>query len=471
MIPDNGRRFTWPPAWAAPALHDIRRDLALWRGDMTREPDYPKDAVHVPIPADIATASADLLFAEPPVVKAITGDDTATHMQAVIDQIVNTSDMLPVLAEAGEIASATGGVYLRVGWDVSITDRPVAQVVDPDAAIPTFSLGVLREVTFWTDITDGDDTYRLLEDHRPGVIEYALFKGSDMLGQRLPLDSIPETAHLAAVVDAESTVQTGTSRLTALYIPNMRPAKRWRRTPMAAFGRSDYDDVRHLFTQADTVMGSWMRDIRLARARIVVPSDYLTPLGGGRGARFDITDEVFTGLPGMTLEESGGPIVRQFDIRVTEHQDTLHALTDIILRRAGLSQSTFGEQEGVETATGVKAKQQLSTRTRAKKLIYWRAALIELARVLTDVSATVYGTAPVPTDVRLDAGFPVETQVDADEAARTAQAMLTAQAASTATRVRLLHPDWSSERVNDEVAAIHVEFGTGPAGSPDLTRL
>lgn len=471
MIPDDGQRQEWPPANIAPAIQQISNDLALWRGDMTWDDNYPADSIHVPLPADIAAAHSDLLFAEPPIVKAsLDNQDTERDQaQATIDPLFNDPMIHATLLEAGEIASAAGGVFVRVGWDAGLLDKPVLEVVDPDAAVPTFTLGYLTTVQFWTEYNHDRDTYRFVEEHRPGEIEYALFKGGSRLGRRVPLDEIPETAHLAPLVNDESVIKTGTNRLTAVYVPNMRPAKQFRRTPAAAFGRSDFEGARHLFSQADMILGSWMRDIRLARARIVVRSDFVTPLGFGQGAEFDVAQEIFTTLP--NLPDGEGMTAHQFAIRVDEHKKSLSELTDIVLRKAGLSQSTFGEQEGIETATGVKAKQQHSTRTRQKKVMWWRPALAHLVRVLADVNAAVHGGKPLPDGLHLDVRFPTETQVSAEEAARTAQLLKNAQAASIETRVRLTNPAWDSETVKEEVARIHAEEGIGPTVDPSLTMM
>lgn len=469
MITDDGQRQEWPPAPIAPAITQISHDLALWRGDLTWDDNYPSDAIHVPLPADIAAAHSDLLFSEPPIVKASNAptEQEREHAQHIIDPLFNDPMTHAALLEAGEIASAAGGVFIRVGWDANLLNKPVLEVVDPDAAIPTFTLGYLTSVQFWSEYTHNRDRYRFVEEHRPGEIEYALFKGDSKLGRRVPLTDIPATSHLAQLVDADSVIKTGTQRLTVVYIPNMRPAKQFRRTAAAAFGRSDYEGVRHLFTQADMILGSWMRDIRLARARLVVRSDFVTPLGFGQGTTFDLEQEIFTTLP--NLPDDLGMSAHQFAIRVAEHKSSLKELTDIILRRAGLSQSTFGEQEGIETATGVKAKQQHSTRTRQKKVMWWRPALAHLVRVLADVNTAVHDGQPLPDKVHIDVRFPTETQVSAEEAARTAQLLKNAQAASIETRVRLTHPTWDSQTVREEVDRIYLEEGLGPTIDPSIT--
>jgi len=53
--------------------------------------------------------------------------------------------------------------------------------------------------------------------------------------------------------------------------------------------------------------------------------------------------------------------------------------------------------------------------------------------------------------------FPPKVQEDTLELAQTAQALKSAESASIETRVRLVHPEWDGDRVNDEVDRIRDE--------------
>jgi hypothetical protein len=450
----------------------------LWRGipdELTEQDDYPSHAVHVPLPQDITEASADLLFGDKPTARVPgKGDDTDTPerraQQEVVDHVYNTPHMQATLLEGAEVASAFGGVYLRVGWDAQLTDRPVAQVIDPISAVPVFRFGRLASVTFWTDYETRRDTYRLLEEHTPGRIEYALYKGRQVeLGQRVPLEEVEAVAHLARIVDAGSGVNTGTDRLTAIYVKNQAPNRLFRTGQLREYGRSDFAGAEHLFTQLDGIYGSWMRDIRLARARLIVDEQLVEPLGGGRGAEFDEDREVFTTLEIPGSDKGGLITPTQFAIRVEEHRESMLETTALILRRAGLAESTFGAAEGLETATGIKAKERMSVRTRAKKIGFWRTALAELIMTLADVNSFVFGGARLTTEP--DVRFPKEAQLDLDSLAGTLSQLRAAQAMSVETMVRMVHPDWDSQTVNDEVARIKQENGLTEVGSPDLTNL
>lgn len=433
--------------------------------------------LHVPLASDIATASADLLFAEPP---RITVEDTAA--QARLDEIVNTPAVHSALLEAAEVAAALGGVYLRVVWDGDVRPHAMLDAVDADAAVPEWRWRELAAVTFWQtlDGTDGATVLRHLERHEPGRIVHSLHMGTDEeLGRPIPLTEHPSTAWAADLVDADGAIGTGTPRLTAGYVPNVRPSREWRGTPaLKPLGRSDFDGSEPLLDALDETYSSWMRDVRLAKARLMVPAGYLTPNGPGQGATFDDDQEVFTELNMLTGRGEGSPPITpsQFAIRVREHRETAEQITHDVLRAAGYSASTFGETNGAATgvtATEVVDRRELSETTRDKKTRYWSAGLGPITGALLDVDRHVFGRPGAVLDTDPAVSFGDQAQPDPEKLARTAQALLAAEAASTDVRVRMVHPEWDDDQVDAEVAAIHAESGRNvpdPAtwrGAPD----
>lgn len=73
--------------------------------------------LHVPVAADIATTSADLLFAEPPGILLPKGGakgQTDHPAQGRLEEIMNSPATHSSLLESAELASAHGGAYERV---------------------------------------------------------------------------------------------------------------------------------------------------------------------------------------------------------------------------------------------------------------------------------------------------------------------------------------------------------------------
>ncbi|WP_066931414.1 phage portal protein [Streptomyces sp. NBRC 110611] len=477
-LPENGA--PWPPREWSTAYREIRVDDAWYSGDRTRLADVYRHAprredgrrrlwarhrhhqpgqrdtrLHIPLAADIATTSADLLFSEPPV---FTVDTPAT--QCRLDELTEAGGIANTLLEAAEVGAALGGVFLRVTWDASLVERPLLTVMHPDTAAPEFRFGMLTAVTFWRKLT-GDDTtatvWRHLERHEPGRIVHGLYRGTDnQLGTRVPLTEHPATVSLVDSLGPDGdTIATGIDALTAAYVPNIRPNRRHRGSPL---GRSDFQGgVHDLFDALDETWTSWLRDIRLARARLIVPDGYLRDHGPGRGASFDDDREIWQSL-NIPPTEAAGITLSQFAIRVAEHQSTADAIVQQAVRSAGYSVQSFGLGDvAAATATEVTARERRSMITRDKKSRYWQAPLADMLHVLLMLDRALFTPSVVPERPRVVFGDSVSE--DPQSVAQTLSLLQQAQAVSTDTKVRLLHPDWDDTAVQAEVDRILAETG------------
>jgi len=425
--------------------------VARWFWGAPTPPHQKRTKLHVPVASDIATMSADLLFSEPPEVVA---DDQATR--ARLEALM--PELHPRLLEGAELGAALGGYYLRAVWDTAVSPMPWLDVVAADAAVPEWRWGRLSAVTFWRVVEPEDDKNRCLvhlERHEPGAILHGLYRLDDgEIDRVLPLDAHPATTGLEPVVD------TRIRRLTAVYVPNQRPNRDWRRDPVAApLGRSDFaGPVLGLFDALDETWSSWLRDIRLGKGRLVVPSGYLQDLGPGRGAAFDLDREVYE--PVEALDDGAGLHITatQFAIRVAEHRDTAAELLTAILRATGYSAQSFGLSGDVAmTATEVAAKERRSLVTRGRKTLYTRVPLGDALEMLLALERARFGS-PVPVErPRIEFGDSVAP--DPRALAETADMMRRAEAASTYTLVKLLHPDWEDVDVLAEVDRIRAEGG------------
>lgn len=437
-----------------------------------------RSRLHIPLAADIATLSADYLFGEAPRVvfpgdRSKDGSSERDQLQDRAEKVINTARFHSTLLEAGEVSAALGGAYLRLVWDRERLKAVGAEAVHADAAVPTFRFGQLEEVIFWSELPKGSDetvVYRHLENHRRGVIEHGLYAGtSDRLGKRVPFEDRSETAWLAApgVTNDLAEIPTNVDGLTAAYIPNMRPNAQFRRTPgLQLLGQSDFAQITQLFDAVDEVWSSWMRDIRIAKARIVVAQEYLQSSGFGQGARFDYDREVYEGMNTLTGPngQGFGFHAHQFQIRIEEHAGTVRDLRDQAMRSAGWTPASAGGQgDGLRTATEIHADERLSERTRDKKSNYWKT-LSPFFLTWMQLDAVVYGGAQ-PQD-EPEFRFPAESQVDLEKMARTTSLMRAADAVSVETAVRMHHPEWDGDTVNTEVARIYREKGIGTAADP-----
>lgn len=411
--------------------------------------------LHVPLAADLATGSADLLFAEQPVVTTET-EDTAKRER--LDLLLEAMRWESLLPEAAEVGAALTGVFLRVCWDTDVSPYPFLTQIHPDAALPEFKFGRLSAVTFWKVIQrDNSTVWRHLERHEKGRILHGLYQGTDSnIGKAVPLTE--STATNSITVDAEGGITTGSDFLTAVYVPNVRPTRRWRDDPIGSnLGRSDFDSLEPEFDALDETFTSWMRDVRIGKGRIIADQTALESSGPGQGAMLDLDREVFVGLNIMGADDKAPLTPQQFEIRAADHEATIMWIMQAVVRSAGYSLQTFGlgEDGAAVTATEVSSRDRRSMTTREKKTRYWTPELVHILTALLDVDKQVFN-GPGRID-GLKITFPPSVQPTQLELAQTAQALKVAQAASTETLVRMTQPDLDDIAVTEEVAKIMAE--------------
>lgn len=432
---------------------------------------------HVPLAGDLASMSSSLLYAKPPALSYPDGAKASTSMQTYIEDLIDDG-LHATLLEHAELGAAHGGGYLRVVWDEEVADHTWIDAVPADNAVPQFRYGKLMAVTFWQVIQDtGSKVVRHLEKHVPGqnTILHGVYEGDQKtLGRPMPLTDFEETAHLADLLTDGNAIVFDQPKdaPSVVYIPNMRPNRIWRDLGAAArpLGRSDYSGVEGLMDGLDEVYSSWMRDVRVGKARLIVPPSYLDNLGRGKGSAWEPEREVFTPLNMLAGGTDSGMITQvQFNIRYQEHSATALGLIEQIISQSGYSAQTFGMQgEVAPTATEVDARERKSDITRGKKINYERPGLMDIIYGQMSIERDVFGRTDLeplrPAVEFQDVSMPNTAQV-----AQTIAALRGVEAMSVQIAVQTAHPDWGKDEVKEEVARIQKETADGAAARAQVT--
>ena len=426
-----------------------------------------KAKIHVPLAADIAATSADLLFGEEPRFTCYDEktEDGDTPAQQRLDELVEVNGMHGKLNEAAESASALGDIYLKLNWDAEGDTAPGLTVVQPDSAWPEYLLGRLKGIHFFSLLKyeqQTKKTYRVYELYTPGMIYMKVFCGDDKnLGSE-----VQNTEYLAAL-GFESEIKPPIDDMLAVHIPNIRPNRAYRDLPL---GRSDYDGLRGLMDSLDETMSSWIRDVRLAKARTIVAAEYLRRKSkdmfkdGEYTYEFDEDVETLVALD-INPETPGanGLTLSQFAIRANEHLETCKNLIRDIVTTSGYSPQTFGIdiQGSAESGTALHIREKKSFSTCGKKQAYWTAPLQKIMTAMLRLDAKLYNTAGVDADVTVSVHFADNSANDISTVAQSLHMLHSAQSASIEVRVRMLHPDWNEKKVMEEVERIKDEYGLG----------
>ncbi len=388
--------------------------------------------------------------------------------QAWLDELIDDGFHTRLL-EAAEMCSALGGVYLRIVWDTSVSDKPWVQPVPADVGVPAFSYDKLRAVTFWRVLEDnGTDVVRHLELHVPqqNQIIHGVYQGDQSdLGEIVPLSDFPATARVFNDLqgDTLNLPDLPFDASTVVYVPNIRPNKVWRDLGPQAWplGRSDYWGVEPIMDNLDEAFSSWMRDIRLAKSRLIVPPEYLDNIGRGKGAVFEPERQVFSPLNMLHDNPGSAPSIteNQFKIRWQEHKESCQEFAFRIVQEAGYSPQSFGDYAGgALTATEIEARERTSLMTRQKKIRYWRPCLQDIIYSLMCVSRQYFGMTAI-TPERPELVFPPVALPDVQVMAQTVASLAGAEAASKRTLVAMAHPEWDDEQISEEVQLILSEVG------------
>lgn len=465
-LPESGDKVPFPPAeWAT--MRDSQAEWSVWYGGnmadlatfyserATEQPGsrfWARAAqnaraviVHVPIVADIAQINAHLLFGEEVKVR-LPSVPADSPQQARLDMLLEVNRAAALFGEAAEVASGLGGVFLKVDYDMALADYPILTIVQPDTALPEFRWGRLVRVTFWRVVAAGEkEVWRHLEYHDASSVQHGLYRGTpDDLGMRIALESHPTTRGLQ-----EYTV---TDDLNVVYIPNMLPNRRHRGE---AWGQADCADCVPLLEALDEAYTSWVRDIRLAAARIVVPEEYVdVNLSGTNKTTFDLEREIFMPVAMDPTQERDRLLVVQPDIRHDAHYQTCLDLMVRILSAAGLAPQTMGLGRDVlaSAASGValKIKERKTLMMKARKERYWGQALEYLLYRMLVLDAQVFDSGMLPLKPTLEFGDSYAP--DLAEVATAVELLHRGDAASRRVRLELVHPDWEEEQYAAEEA-------------------
>lgn len=430
--------------------------------------------IHSPLAGNLASLSSDILFGEAPTTRLIVGGvkvDSAA--QTLLDGLMNSDEAQVAMQRAGEYSAGIGAAAFSWAWDKDIADKPWMQAHAADAIIPEFRSGRLSSlITFDTYAGTGDTVWRHLQSHESGFIVHGLYSGKrDKLGSLVKfgskgapsnLDYIPGIAN--AVLEGETVkVPTGTKLLTAQMMLNL-PTRSYRREGVLSnMGRADTEGAEGFLDAHDETWSSWLRDIKLARARLIVPDSFLEGKGAGNGAYFNEYAEVFTGLDGLSLGDDmkNSIIPQQFDIRWEAHHKSALAEVAEVLQHAGYNESSYGDAGGSDnTATEVIDRTRRTERTRDKKARYARMALNGMARAGLELHVAVYGSVTGYEAVKpenLEVVFPEVSQIDPEKQARTIQFLRASKALSIDTAIRMQHPDWDEKEIGAEVEKIAKE--------------
>ena len=419
-----------------------------------------KVKLHVPVAADIASVGASMLFGDAPRYTIFDESlgDTEEESQARLDKIISVNGFNMLLGESAENGSAAGDVFLKCRYDQQNATEPIIDAIRGQDALPEYRLKKLVCIHFFSTLKvdrKSGKIWRVYERYEPGSIYTMVYYGdSASLGTEKP--------ELLDDLGLEEEVKTPVSMMLAAHIVNMKPSRVWQTDDK---GRSDIEASRDLLDSLDEIYTSWMRDIRLAKSRLIVPAEYLRKRPDkldGSTYTFEFDEDVETLVALDIMNDKNMQITpSQFAIRSEEHAKAYERTLRDIISTAGYSPQTFGLdiKGNAESGTSRRIMEKKSFNTNTKKQGYWRHPLEMFLTAVMHLDKALYGNEALHDDDSVKVEFSDPSANDPIEIASAVNMLHNAQAASTETLVKMLHPDWNEKKVQEEVQRIFSEQG------------
>jgi hypothetical protein len=436
-----------------------------------------RDAMHVPLAGELAAASANLLFSETPNIFTAAYDkndpsyDKNDPSQERLQAILDANSFGSILLPAAEICAAYGDVYVKINWDAELSPFPILSVAPPTSAFVKYKFGIPAEYYFLSYASISETAGKwTFERYASGEIVTETYEGvADGIGQKTD----------------EQIAGTDVNKPLAVHIPNILPNSA---TGSQDFGKSDIYGVIPLLDALDEAYSSWLRDVRLGKARLIVPKEYLrikrNPLEDNQNIwHFDKEDDLYVAMDVDTANTASPITLSQFNIRSNEHSALIDELLNRIISASGYSPQSFGlEISGQsESGTALSLRLDQTQKTKAKKAAYWKSRLEYILSALLETDNAVFGqkhagtahsvfSALLPAE---KAASSVSVEIKGDKnyfigIADTLNQLNGAGAVSTYTKVQILHPDWDDEQINEEVGRIQAEQGLTVDNPEDL---
>ena len=401
--------------------------------------------LHCPLASDISNISATSLFGESPLIRY-----KSEKSEEELNNMLIGSDFYNKIAQGAEICSALGGVYIKISYDIDLSIYPILQAVSPELVFPTFKFGMLQKADILVSVYEKseNEVFRLFERYEKGQIINLLYKGTnDNIGKSVELTTIQETSDLQPVINLN------VDELLIIYVPNRLPNRLTKTSP---YGRSDYQGCESFFDAIDETFSAWMLDVQIARGRLHVPNGMIK--SNGDSLKFNIDALVYQEIEDVNPLHQQSIHTTQFDIRAEQFEKTAINLINIAVSISGYSLQSFGlgVDGKAESGVALNIRERKTMQTTAFKQTYWEQSLLSLLRKMILIQKYELRTVSI-SDEEINLEFADSVSNNIQEVATTVKMLNEAIAISNETKIRMVHPEWTNEQIQNEVLKIQQE--------------
>ena len=456
----------WPPAGHDGRLLELSRYNDLFEGNeatirswvrqvrnVTENDDnrVVEEFVAFPSPEIAARTLATFLFGEDARIRCAEASDELV-------QIIEDNHLHALNQEAAVTCCVDGEIFYKLDWDEDVAETAIISAVPSRMAFPRWRFRRLVEVAFVTRLDKGsvefaqkDKVFRHVEIRERGRITHRLFAGSDeKLGDEIDLERATDLEGL------ESEVVTELDDVLVRHVPL------WR-TSASPQGISIYRGKQGLISALHALYTQDQHDAEMSKRRVAIANSYLRRDSKGRPVfdrnldLFELSDEAAGAIGG-----DNKPIHSiEFNDNTVQGQRIAQRLDEFLLACGIAPQSAGRSVAGAaESGTARKLAQSLTLQTVATAGRYFKPALRDVVDLALEIGARKLGrTVPAASERAVSVEMADGLATDERELSLILQSLTFAKAASTETKVRILHPDWEDDAVEAEVEKINIQEG------------
>lgn len=295
------------------------------------------------------------------------------------DKLYEKSKLNDVIGEAITGALAAGDGAFKITAD-SCSEYPIVEFYDAENVDYVYVHSKLQEIKFYTTYKNGKKDLRLEETYGHGYIKYKLYDG---YGKEVPLNQLPETAHL---------YDLGIEGDIMLAVP----LKILESTKYKNRGKALFEGKTDVLDGLDEVISQWMDAIRMGRIKRYIP-DNLIPRDPDTGKLMPANpfDNDFIALGDNMSEKANQQVeISQPQISYEAYVNSYSNFLDMVLQGI-MSPSTLGiDLKKTDNADSQREKEKVTLHVRNKIVDALNEALPELFTVIMQTYDLMYGKLP-----------------------------------------------------------------------------
>lgn len=295
------------------------------------------------------------------------------------NKLYEKSKLNDVIGEAITGTLAAGDGAFKITAD-SCSEYPIVEFYDAENVDYVYVHSKLQEIKFYTTYKNGKKDLRLEETYGHGYIKYKLY---DDYGKEVPLNRLPETAHL---------YDLGIEGNIMLAVPlKILVSTKYKNRGKALFeGKTDVLDG------LDEVISQWMDAIRMGRIKRYIP-DNLIPRDPDTGELMPANpfDNDFIALGDNMGEKANQQVeISQPQISYEAYVNSYINFLDMVLQGI-MSPSTLGiDLKKTDNAESQREKEKVTLHVRNKIVDALNETLPELFKLIMQTYDLMYGRTP-----------------------------------------------------------------------------